>query len=225
MSDTWIGGERLDFSATDWTLVRLAARDGVRMDALIRVYWKPLYFFVRRKGFDNESAKDLVQGFLTQLLRRELIAHAEPRKGRFRTLLLAALENYLKDRARDAGRAKRDARVASIDFLQGEAEFLSGRFTPPDAHADQAWAHALFAECLSRLEASPAHELALKLHLAGESHASIAERTGLGDGALRSALHRLKERFREILTRELSSTAPRPDDVPEEIEEFISLLR
>lgn len=227
MTDTWIGGERKDFPSTRWNLVRLAARDTASMDAIVRVYWKPLYFFARQKGYDNEASKDLVQGFLALLIARKAFAKADPRRGRFRTLLLAALENYMKDRRREGARAKRrDGRlVASLDFLQGERDFLAAAAEAPDARLGRAWAQALFAECVARVEARPAHALALKLHLAGETYAEISARTGLGELACRSAVHRLKDRFRDILAAQLASTAVAPDELPEEIEDFIALLR
>jgi RNA polymerase sigma factor (sigma-70 family) len=223
MTDTWIGGPRLDFPSTRWDLVRLAARDRVSMDAVVRVYWKPLYFFARQKGHDNEGAKDLVQGFLALLIARKVFAKADPEKGRFRTLLLAAFENHIKDRAKEAGRAKRggDARVESLDFHQGEREYRS---VPGDS-IDRAWARELFAECVSRLESNPAHALALKLHLAGEGYPEIARRSGLSEQACRSAVSRLKGRFREILYEELRATALRESELAEEVAAFISLIR
>jgi RNA polymerase sigma-70 factor (ECF subfamily) len=199
------------------------------MDSIIRVYWKPLYFFVRQKGFDNETAKDLVQGFLTLFIERKAFARADPSKGRFRTLLLASLENHVKDCLKESTRAKRGGGRAllSLDFEEGEREFAAegGRQESPEFRAGRAWARSLFAECIRRLEASPAHVMALRLHLAGESTPEILRRTGLTEPAARSAIHRLYVQFREILTRHLASTAIREEDLPEEIEDFIALLR
>ena len=127
MPDTRIGGELTRFPSTQWGLVRLAARDNASMDSIVRVYWKPLYFFLRQKGFDNEAAKDLVQGFLTIVIERKAFARADPAKGRFRTLLLASLENYVKDCLKQSARAKRGGgrAVLSLDVAEGEREFVS----------------------------------------------------------------------------------------------------
>jgi RNA polymerase sigma-70 factor (ECF subfamily) len=229
MSDTELGGERKRFPSTKWGIVRLAARDAASMDSVLRVYWKPLYFFVRQKGFDNETAKDLVQGFLALFIERKAFARADPAKGRFRTLLLASLENHVKDSLKESTRAKRGGGrpLLSLNFDEGEREFVADgdRNESPEFRAGRAWAQSLFAECMNRLEASPPHLLALRLHLAGEGYPEVLRRTGLSESAARSAIHRLYGQFREILTRHLASTAVRADDVPREIEEFISLLR
>jgi len=229
MPDTWIGGERTRFPSTQWGLVRLAARDTASMDSIVRVYWKPLYFFLRQKGFDNETAKDLVQGFLTIVIERKAFARADPAKGRFRTLLLASLENYVKDILKQSARAKRGGgrAVLSLDFSEGEREFVSDADPreSPEFRADRIWALSLFAECMSRIEASPEHALALRLHLAGEGYAEITRRTGLSEAAARTAVHRLQGRFRELLTGHLASTAVREGDLPAEIDDFIELLR
>lgn len=227
MTETWIGGERKEFPSTRWDLIRLAASDATSLDAVARVYWKPLYFFARRKGYDNEAAKDLTQGFLALLLARRVFARADRRKGRFRSLLLSALENYMRDCRKEASRAKRGdgSRTESLDFLQGEREWIEADGEDPDTRVGRAWAQGLFAECVGRVESSPAHALALRLHLAGEDYPAIAARTGLSEAACRSAVHRLKGRFREILEDELASTSVRPEEVSEEIADFIELLR
>lgn len=229
MTDTQIGGDRTSFPSTKWGLVRLAARDSASMDAILRIYWKPLYFFVRQKGYDNESAKDMVQGFLTLLVERKAFVQADPARGRFRTLLLASLDNFIKDHQKGSARAKRGGGKipVSLDFAQGEREFASGRDPQesPEYRAGRAWAHSLFAECVGEIEASATHALALRLHLAGENYDSIARRTGLSEGASRTVVHRLQGQFREILTRHLLSTAVQESDLPGEIDDFISLLR
>jgi len=229
MTDTRIGGNRTDFPSTKWGLVRLAGRDTGSMDSILRVYWKPLYFFVRQKGFDNEAAKDLVQGFLTLLVSRKAFASADPSRGRFRSLLLASLENFIRDRRKESVRTKRGGgqKPLPLDFAAGEEEFSRGGKSrgSPEYRVGRAWAQSLFAECLSQIQASPVHGTALRLHLAGEGYASIAERTGLSEAAARTAVHRLFGQFREILTRHLLSTAVRESDLAEEIDEFISLLR
>jgi len=229
LTDTQIGGSRRDFPSTKWGLVRLAARDTASMDSIIRVYWKPLYFFVRQRGFDNEAAKDLVQGFLTLLVARKAFATADPARGRFRSLLLSSLENFIKDRHKESGRAKRGGGQApfSLDFADGEREYVGG-IDPrqdPEYRIGRAWAQSLFAECLGEIEASPAHASALRLHLAGEGYPSISQRTGLSEAASRTAVHRLLGQFRDILTRHLRSTAVQESDLPKEIEDFIALLR
>ena len=82
VADTEILGDNVRFPKTSWDLVR-AATEPKGMDQLIRLYWKPLYYFVRQKGFDNETSKDMVQGFLADALERGTIAKADPSRGKF----------------------------------------------------------------------------------------------------------------------------------------------
>src|SRR6185295_7333506 len=122
--DTDILGNQISFQNTSWDLVRAAPKVEA-LDALIRIYWKPLYFFVRQRGFGNEEAKDIVQEFLASALQHSMIPRADPLRGRFRTFLLAALTNFLKDRRRSWGRLKRGGGHApmSLDLEMAEPRY------------------------------------------------------------------------------------------------------
>ncbi len=228
MTDTRIGGDRVEFPSTEWGLVRLAARETVAMDSVIRIYWKPLYIFVRKRGHDNETAKDIVQDFLTLLLERRVVAVADPERGKFRTLLLSALENFIRDRARTAGRRKRggERRILSLDFGEGGREYARVAAAPesPERAADRAWARGLLEECLAGLRGNPAHVQALRFHLLGASYSEISARTGLSEAAARTAVHRLQAPFRAILRRQILSTATDPGELELELREFVELL-
>lgn len=101
--DTEIGGTQGQFCTTCWSaIVNSQASDEeckrLILDELFRKYWKPVYSYIRRKRYDNEKAKDLTQGFFTEIVwGRDLIQSANPTKGRFRNFLLTALEHYLTD--------------------------------------------------------------------------------------------------------------------------------
>ena len=101
--DTEIGGHQGRFSTTRWTVIinsQSSDDDRKRMilDELFQKYWKPVYHYIRRKGHNNEKAKDLTQGFFSEIVwGRDLIQSADPQKGRFRNFLLTALERYLTD--------------------------------------------------------------------------------------------------------------------------------
>src|SRR5688572_10181335 len=87
------------FATTHWSIVRLAgdaatSESSAALDRLCRQYWQPLYYFVRRKGYSEADAKDLVQGFFARLLEKGLVGAADQERGRFRTFLLTALDNY-----------------------------------------------------------------------------------------------------------------------------------
>ena len=69
---------------------------------LYRIYWYPLYAYIRRRGKPPEEAKDLTQGFFLHLLEHKTLARADPLKGKFRSFLLGSLQNYLSTQAQRA---------------------------------------------------------------------------------------------------------------------------
>jgi RNA polymerase sigma-70 factor (ECF subfamily) len=226
-SDTEILGRSKEFVKTSWFLVRSAGK-GEGWDPLIRLYWKPLYFYLRRKGLDNEAAKDAVQEFLTLLIERRSLQKADPARGRFRTFLLAALDNFLLDRKRKEGRRKRGggAPVLSLDFAGGEREYgleVEGGESP-EKLACRAWAHGLLDEVLLELEGDPAHVAALRLRLKGADYRQICEHTHLSDSAAHLAVHRLSRAFGELLGRRLRDLCGDPADFQAELGEFMDLI-
>ena len=115
------------FATTHWSVVLAAAGDRaagseVALSSLCQSYWFPLYAHVRRRGHDAESARDLTQKFFAELLRRKTFAQADPNRGRFRTFLLAALDNFLHQEHRDAQALKRGGgrEIFSLDALDAE---------------------------------------------------------------------------------------------------------
>jgi DNA-directed RNA polymerase specialized sigma24 family protein len=100
-----MGGDREAFLTTHWSLIENVKqhqdKDRALIGLLLKRYWKPVYCYLRRKGYDNEQAKDLTQGFLHEvLLNRNLVERADSSKGRFRSFLLYALNQYLLDEHR-----------------------------------------------------------------------------------------------------------------------------
>ena len=98
---TRMGGVGGRFPTTCWTIIEEVhpgdeAHKRALIGDLLGDYWKPVYCYLRRRGHGNEEAKDLTQGFFQEVvLGRELIQRADPNRGRFRTLLLTALDHYL----------------------------------------------------------------------------------------------------------------------------------
>ncbi len=225
--DTDILGNQIAFQNTSWDLVRSAPKVEA-LDALIRIYWKPLYFFVRQKGFSNEEAKDIVQEFLAGALEHGMIPRADPLRGRFRTFLLAALTNFLKDRHRFWGRQKRGGGHAplSLDLEIGEPRFARTVNTgePPETIVDRAWAKGLLGKCIAELVGKPSHLQAFELQMQGADYASIGKATGLSETAAKTAVHRLRLRLRGILRSHLSLQNATPAEVEQNVAEFTSLL-
>jgi RNA polymerase sigma factor (sigma-70 family) len=225
--DTEILGNQIAFQSTSWDLVRLAPKVQA-LDALIRIYWKPLYFFVRQRGFANEEAKDIVQEFLALALEHGMIPRADPLRGRFRTFLLAALNNFLKDRHRFWGRQKRGSGNApmSLDLDLGEPRYAragSGG-EPPETIVDRAWAKGLLGQCISELVGKPAHLQAFELQMQGLDYVSIGKATGLTETAAKTAVHRLRVRLRGIIRSHLHLQNATEEEVGREVAEFASLL-
>src|ERR1700737_1096365 len=96
-----IGRDRL-FASTSWTVVFDAAQSGtsptrakVALSQLCTSYWRPLYLFLRRQGFQPEDAQDLTQGFFAHIIETRAYARAEPAKGHFRSFLLGTLKHFV----------------------------------------------------------------------------------------------------------------------------------
>ena len=226
--DTDILGHQIAFQKTSWDLVR-AARNSEAMDGLIRIYWKPLYFFVRQKGYDNETAKDMVQDFLTSALERHTLLKADPARGRFRTFLLAALGNFIKDWNRASVRQKRGGghAVLSLDFEGGEQEYSLQMATAetPEALFHRAWAQALLAQCIAKLKAKASHLQAFDVLMRGGSYEEICRETGLNESAAKTAIHRLRQQLREILLGSIGRSAKDDEELELALADFASCLR
>lgn len=226
-TDTDILGPSKNFVKTSWSLVR-SVRRGEGWDPLLRLYWKPLYFYARRRGMDNETAKDLIQEFITTLIERRSIEKADPSRGRFRTFLLTALDHFLTDWKRREKRQKRGrgAPVISFDFTGGERDYTlqveAGE--SPEKLACRAWAHELLDQCLLELEGEPRHVAALQMRLKGADYRQICDHTGLSDSAAHLAVHRLSREFGEIVGRRLRELCPDPRDFQQELSDFLDLI-
>jgi RNA polymerase sigma-70 factor (ECF subfamily) len=226
-TDTEILGGSKHFAKTSWFLVHSAGKGG-DWDPLVRLYWKPLYFYLRRKGLDNEAAKDVVQDFIASLIERRAIEKADPARGRFRTFLLSALDHFLTDRKRRETRQKRGGGVPvlSLDFVGGERDYgmeLEGGETPEKV-ACRTWAHGLLDECLLELEGEPAQIAALRMRLKGMDYRQICEHTRLTEAAAHLAVHRLSRSFGDILGRRLRDLCGDPAEFEAELGEFMELI-
>lgn len=226
-SDTKLMGPQSRFQTTRWNLVR-SARDRASLDELIRIYWKPLYFFVRQHGHDNETSKDIVQGFLAQLMERQALLRADPSRGRFRTFLLAALRNYLKDWSKAGARRKRGGGrpVFSLDFTRGESDYLlhGGTDETPERLLNRAWAVSLWDRSLTELRAAPMQVQAFKLYLEEKDYRTIAAATGLTEPEVAATLRRLKLDLKNIIIGHIRETVTTADELDAELAEFKSLL-
>ena len=209
MPETEIGGDQIRFQPTAWTVVR-EARDGSgdALDTLMDTYWKPVYFFIRRRGNDIETSKDLAQGFFANLLERDFLRNVSAEKGRFRTFVLAALQHFLSNE-RDRAAAKK--RGGGWNLQRAEVELASADPTPEEAFRRQ-WAAETLARAMMSLkaEASP-EDMAL---LAG------ADRPDLSVTDRKNRLHRLRLRLRELLREVIRPSVDSEGEVESEIREI-----
>ncbi|MBI2931851.1 MAG: sigma-70 family RNA polymerase sigma factor [Planctomycetes bacterium] len=202
--ETDIGGPAFAFQATLWTQV-LKAGDPAHPDArealerLIGLYWKPVYFFLRRKGHSVEDSKDLTQAFFARLLERGTLGNADPARGKFRTYLLGALEYFLRDE-RDRRCAQK--RQASFDFATAETHFR------PEHTFERDWAFAVLERAFVRLKEERPEQASLAAALRGEAvpYAELAGAMGTTEANVKVLVHRARKRLREILVEELRST-------------------
>src|SRR5215831_15528085 len=129
--ETSMGGKDSRFQSTLWEVV-LQAKNGEAqaVDQLARDYWKPVYFYIRRKGQSVESAKDLTQSFLGHLLEKDLLSRVDPEKGKFRSFIMATLGNFLNNERRTAQALKRGG---AYNFVEAEDDLRSADATPEKA--------------------------------------------------------------------------------------------
>lgn len=227
------------FAQTRWSLVLQARGDGESAQAalgeLCAAYWYPLYAWARRTGLAPADAEDAVQGFFAAVLRQRLFDRADSERGRLRTFLLTVFRRHLNDELAKATAERRGGgRVVSFDAAEAEQWFREEPAVEetPEHYFDRQWALTVLDRALANVESAYARRAkqtefdALRPFLTAsgtQSDYDLAGRSvGLGAGAFKVALHRLRDRFRESLRAEVRET--QSDDRAVD-EEMIYLLR
>ena len=232
------------FATTHWSVVLAAGERELpqaaeALEKLCRAYWYPLYVYVRRQGNSPEDAQDLTQDFLSRLLEKNYFAKADRDRGKFRTFLLGSLKNFLVNEWKRAGRLKRGG---GVEFLSIDANVAEDRYATepaneanPDAAYEQRWAVTLIEHVLATLrrEYIAADKARLFEELKGfiwgdkstASYAEIAGHLNLTEGTVKVAVHRLRQRFRQLLRAEVAHTVARPEDVDGELRHLIAVVR
>jgi len=231
-----------EFVTTRWSLILSAAQFGseeqrVRdaLAELCRTYWRPIFSFVRGRGYSIEDAQDLTQDFFVTILKNEWLQNADRNRGRFRSLLLKSLQNFLINAAEKSHARKRGggAEIISWDVWMAEAPSqlsLSAKAVeslPPERLFDLAWATTVVEHALQRLreECESKGKLwlfqALSSHLTDErdevSYAELSAKLGMAETAVKKQLHNMRQRYRSLLRDEVSQTVEDPGDVDDEI--------
>ena len=208
------------------------------LSSLCETYWPPLYAFLRRSGCSPQEAEDLVQGFFARLLEKGDLGQATPQRGRFRSFLLASLKHFLANQ-RDRDRAvKRGGRLRVIPLEAATAESRLGadvsHAATPDAAFDRQWAVTLLDRVRCQLREE--HQACGKQHrferleplLGGEaagSYQDAARDLELSEGAVKVAVHRLRQRFGELLRAEIAQTVGGEAEIDDEIRDLFEALR
>lgn len=235
------------FRTTRWSLVLRAGGRGPELDELLRLYWRPVYAFIRRKGRSRDEASDLTQAFVCDVvLSRDLLGRADRGKGRFRSYLLSALSRFLVDdhRARTgAARAPRSGLVSLDAPMLSGAVLDAAEPSPAEdpAHAfDRQWATTVIALALARFERRCREEGLDDQHTAfmlrvvnpamkgarGPSLESLARELGFGGWSKAgSTVQTAKRRFRREVERVVMETIDDPRDLADELRAVRDALR
>ena len=224
------------FATTRWTVVLAAGRGNsplsdLALEELCRIYWFPLYAYVRRRGHSREDAEDLTQAFFARFLGKNYLDGLSAERGKFRAFLLASVKHFLANEWDKSQRQKRGGHAThlSLDWKSGDTQFqIASTSEPsPDRAFDREWAVALLARVIDHLQTECASEGrdkqfdTLKIFLtAGKgalSHTDAAKALGMEETAVRVAVHRLRKRYRTLLREEVSQTLSDPSQVDEEM--------
>jgi RNA polymerase sigma factor (sigma-70 family) len=245
-SPTGVGGipqnGAIAFTTTHWSVVLEAQGESPAaqeaLEKLCRIYWRPIYSFVRRQGAGTEDAEDLTQGFFAQLLERRSLSAVRKEKGRLRSYLLGALKYFLADEQRRAMAIKRGKgqRLIPLEELRADERIGMEPADPLTAEMiyERRWASTLLEHVLSRLKdeyhAAGNATLfdSLKELLPDEpgapSQAEIAARLGITENAVRQAFYRFRQRYQSLLRGEIAHTVATPGDIEDELRHLIAVL-
>jgi RNA polymerase sigma factor (sigma-70 family) len=232
-----------DFPTTHWSEVRNAGEPEHPGNArgwewMAAHYWYPLYAYARRAGRDPEEAADLTQEFFAWLLEGNLLAVAAPERGRFRALLVTAFKNHLGMEARRRQSIKRGGRerIVPLDLALGEDRYRTepANVASPDRLFERRWALDLIERALTTLEAEvnargrPTLFARLKGSLLADRpetvHAETAAQLGMSESALKTAVYRMRQRFRSLVRMEIAATLLDPAELDDELRYIRTVL-
>lgn len=235
-----------DFRTTHWSIVVLAGQGQSEaadkaLETLCRSYWYPLFVYLRGRGYPLlHQAEDLTQAFFAHLLAKHGLAAADRERGRFRTFLLSSLQNFIANEWKREQARKRGGGCAfiSLELVRQQEEqrpFEPGHDLNPERLFEKRWAETVLTQVLERLRqefdgVSVKRFETLKPFLTelkgSSSYAAAAHELGMTEQAVKSAIHRLRQRWRELLREEIAQTlsAATSKEVDEEIRYLIEVL-
>jgi len=236
---------RAAFPTTRITLIQAArgepgTQSHEALSTLCSAYWSPIYAYVRRLGHTQEEAEDLTQGFFTRVLEKHYLRDFDRQRGRFRSFLLASLKHYIaneRDAARTVKRGGGQAPLPLDMVVDAERRYSLEPRTDltPDRIFERQWALTVLDRVQDQLrgesirQGKEAQFERLKGLLVGEDsevgYRTLASELGTTEGALKVAIHRLRQRFRELLREEIAHTVADPREIGGELRELFTAIR
>jgi len=237
------------FNTTRWSMVLSCADSGIAsvvardaLSELCKTYWRPIFAYTCRRGYSTQDAEDLTQDFFTSLLQGPLLQRADRDRGRFRSLLLKALRDFLGHATEKLGAHKRGGGVKLVSWDDWMAEAPSQLSISPQAlnswSAEQLfdlrWAATVVEQALRRLREECQRNSRLRLfetlslYLTTDrtdiSYQSLATTLGIAESAIKKQLHNLRRRYRWLIREEVAQTVENPGDVEDEIRHLCATL-
>jgi DNA-directed RNA polymerase specialized sigma24 family protein len=232
-----------NFNTTHWSVVMMAGQDSspeaaAALEQLCRTYWYPLYAYCRRQGQSQPDGEDLTQQFFAVFLAKNSFTAATPDRGRFRNFLLASFRHFLANEHHRSQAAKRGGGFAFVswDEITLEAHYQkepTDGLTPENLF-DRAWAFTLLGRAMKNLQAeyiaASKGQLfdALQVFLSGDKTEITYEEIGavlkMGESAVKMAVSRLRQRYGQMLRREIAHTVADPASVEDELRHLLGVL-
>jgi RNA polymerase sigma factor (sigma-70 family) len=236
------------FATTHWSLIRQGhtpgEQDGANSDLtkLCQIYWRPIFTFIYRRGHSAPDAQDLTQDFFLTIFDGTLLQSADPKLGRFRSLLLRSLKNFLIDAAVKRGRHKRGGQVQFISLESWMADtaaqlsipMVALESSPPEALFDRGWAHSIAEEALCRLRTECESKGRRRVYEVFEpflnaereeiSYLDLSSALGVPEQTVKNLLHKFRLRYRALLREEIAKTVESEANVDDEIRHLCAAL-
>ncbi len=218
--------------------IQPSAASQCALASLCQIYWHPVYAFIRRNGSGREQAQDLTQAFFAVLVEKNYLGKAKEERGRFRSFLLTAVKHFLSNQRDHAQALKRGSGQVelSLDLDLGDVEVW---YSPaavdnvtPERLFELRWAHSLLEQVMGKLRAEFAgtkeHFDRLSIFLQGDSkgihYDDLASEMATTTGALRTSVHRMRRRYRDLLRAEIAQTVSSPEEIDDEIRFLLTTL-
>ncbi|MEY2492130.1 MAG: hypothetical protein QOH24_1081 [Verrucomicrobiota bacterium] len=236
------------FVTTRWSLIRPkpgagdSSTAGSAFAELCQIYWRPVFTFILRQGYSAADAQDLTQDFFLTIFDGEFVASADPKRGRFRSLLLAALKNFLIDQKVKSSRRKRGGGIEFVPFDKlSDETFQCGVSAgnalatyPDEAVFDIEWAATVAAQALRNLREeceSKGHRLqfeCLRDYLAAErantSYRHLSTALGIPEVSVKRLIHQFRARYRLLVREQVAQTVETQAEIDVEIRYLCTVL-